>query len=246
MTKARFVLLSILALFVLAGEAVATTSALAVEAPYWSVNGKRLGAGENRKVTIKNVTGSETTLNGLFGEAKVEIKCKSMESRSMELKGSTKSSDGTAAGEVELSGCKLTVGGVEQPSCEVAPIKTGTMNGQLWYDGPSKAAGETIDLVYEPKEEKEKHLVLAEITINGCAAAGKFKLENRIALQITPEDSESTEATLSPSPNIHVWQPQFGGMEIQVQPEFASNPATLKLKATAKLASGEKFGVFNK
>jgi len=245
MTKGRVVLLSIVVL--LGIQAVTATAAMGVEAPYWHVNGKRLGEGESRKATIKNSTGSEVTLNAKINATSVEVKCKTMESHNMELTGSTKFMDALGIGEIELAQCRLIAAGKEQPTCEVPPIKTGTMKLRLWYEGSLAEGGETIVIVFEPKEEKEKHLILAEIAINGCAFAGKYKLENRFATQITPENSESTEGALftPPSPSEHAHQPQEGGQEIQVQPQLAASPASLKLKATAKLSTGEKFGAFS-
>ncbi len=239
--------------------AIAAPAALAVvEAPYWKVNGGRLGAGVPESTIVRNVSKTKPTISGELKEGKsekstpVEVRCEKLKSGvKAAIIGSKPEHDSLAALTIKLDGCSLwlKVGekSVEEKLCAVEPIESeGELEGKLWYEGTKTGGGHEIAVLFE---KAKTAAIIGKVTLKGslCPWAGGHAIEGNFAGKISPVDSESlvTKIVMS-SPGIsEVWQPQESGLELSPKLTVDGRTATLIDELEVELAKPTKFGAFN-
>jgi hypothetical protein len=242
--RVPFFLLALAAL--LAGVAIASTSASAeekIEAPFWKVQGKRLGAEHTKKAGFE-IGPEETIIRSLIKETKVEIRCKGLTSKEGSIIGSNPGSDLTMSATLLLKGCTFWVLGVQEPGCEVPNIETPKLAVKGWYEGTKSAAGTKLVLLFEEQ-------LIAKILIKAiklCPDAGTYALEGSFAANLEPQNSEVKTAKIKiPAiPIKTVWQAQGTGEERFPKLTFGGQPAIGQGILLLGLESGEEFGGFSK
>lgn len=217
-----------------------------VEAPYWKVGGKRLGAGQEQEVKVKNKSGTKVVLHGKISEVSFEGRCTTLTSSATSVIGSSTEHDGKVEGGLATEGCTLFVGGKEQKECKYGNLKW-AVKGKLWYEGSKSVGGTKIAVLLEPKAGT----VFGTQTLEGpgCGVLeGTYKLEGTIAASVAPQDTELAIGELSfPKLGItQLWQNQDGETERHPQLVEGGGEATFEGEDTAELTSGSKFGAFNK
>jgi hypothetical protein len=170
MTRCRLIAGILLALF--AVGAVATSTAQAEEAPSWTVNGTRLGAGQTHFITVAANTTSELTVEG----SGVKVKCTKVSTpfEGAVLLGSSAGEPGTNNEKLEFSGCTVEGNGAK---CSLAKesFATNPLRSELVEDG--KKENQLVEfkpvsgtawatLKFEGKECK-----VSETKVSGSAAA---------------------------------------------------------------------------
>jgi hypothetical protein len=234
----------------LLGGAIASASAFAVEAPYWKVEGLRLGEGEHKEISAK--VKKEIVLHGEVSGKEVQIKCTSVSASKSEIIGSKERFDGKAGLTLLPKSCSLWVntgkGFMREEGCEVPAFETTPLSGRLWYEG-KKEEHEKIVLVINP--EKSEKSTIANVKVNSIkelckVPAGLYELRGDAGARVSPIDTEVGSVDLiAPLPPItHVWQPQTTE-ELTLSLEFAGRPATLEFEIEVTLTSGQKFGAYN-
>jgi hypothetical protein len=127
----RHLMIALLAVF--AFGAVTAAAAQAEEAPFWSVKGARLGAGETRWIKAKATESFTLSASG------IEVTCKSLklkEGASSALLGSAIGEPGTNDEVIEFSECTVTGNGT---GCKVEePIVTKPVKSELVYNTGKK------------------------------------------------------------------------------------------------------------
>jgi hypothetical protein len=108
-------------------SAVPASTALATSAPYWSVNGTRLAAGQTHNITGKAVGRFLLTVPA----DGIQLSCKKDEGEKGVITGSTESNPGRGTGVLQLSGCVLEAGN-GFPECKVVEsTKTASLSAEL-------------------------------------------------------------------------------------------------------------------
>src|SRR5271166_204284 len=127
----RIRLLGVMLLAVFALSAVGATAAQATEAPFWSIEGTRLGEGKTRNITVK--TANETTAPWKLSGGGVTVTCKKTEAKPAVLLGSAPTEPGTDNETVKFSGCTVSGNG-EKCTEVVEPIETKPLKSESVLD----------------------------------------------------------------------------------------------------------------
>jgi len=182
MKRIRIVGLSLLAVFALG--AIASTVAQAAEAPFWSIESKRLASGETTGVNATQISAYTLTASG------IEIKCaKSSVVSGATLNGSNAGEPGTSREKITYSECTVATNGTE---CKVGhngngEIQTEPLINELVYDAGSKES-KSVAVEFTP----ETGNVLSKITFfsggttGPCSpvSAGLLAVEGQVAAQV--------------------------------------------------------------
>ncbi len=248
--KARTIVLALGLVTLLAGGALAVTSALAseeIESPYWKVGGKRLQLKESEQAKVKNAQikegkgGKEVIISGSLlgkGSATDEVRCRSANSLKAEVKGSEPFHDAGATLSLSLEGCTLWISQGEEKLCAVTTAFNEPAIGRYWYAGPEKERGTTVALVFTAND-------VATITLTGkaCKLAGKYSLEGDVGALVSPTNTEVKMIDLIfPASRIEaVWQPQAPGAGETLELKLNGSPATVIGELELTLSSGVKF-----
>jgi hypothetical protein len=253
MSRLKWILLILIAQLAL--SAVASTTALAletVEAPFWSVGGKRLEAEETRQLTSETVATNEATLAVPINGIASEIRCRKGNFNKLKLRGSHTRHDGKAGAFLEFIECTLfkSEGKVEQKGCEVVPFATVELLGRLWLEGTKTSGSDRMVIVFEPEALKGGKPVIAEITIKkkGSEACEftttNYTIEGSFGANITPEKEEAEALTfiLPSTPIKRVWQPPEQEAEMTIGLGHEGTPIVLEHHLGAKPVSKEEFG----
>jgi hypothetical protein len=199
--------------------------------PYWHVNGSRLEAGAKQvKMQLK---GSIVLKSAKLG---VEVECKSSGSEGATIEGNG-AAQGQDKGRLSLSSCKVLK---PEKECLVAePIVTKPLKSYLAFN---EGAQQNIVDVFEPTEGTT--LTELKFSGKGCGIlAGSQPLKGSVAASVVPKGSESQEY-LFEFPATAITTIKHEGTEKTVGLTISSNPATLSAAFGARLATGEKWGVF--
>lgn len=253
-SKAKWVLSSVLAVFLASAILPSTALALPTEGPFWVVSGSALPQGESKAVTGKAV--SSTSLYGKVGGKFLKLTCTAGTSSGSLF-------DATAYGEglekIAFSGCTK----VEEASSSTGPytlvknceidaengndLTTNEIKTSLWYDSTNvgKTRTSLAQVLFTPKTG----LVLATVTLEGTGCGvleGVYKAEVNMAAEAGPENTEVGIGSLTfPSEQArHLWRPAGSGEETQVSLLFNATEARLEGGQEVELTSKEEFGPF--
>jgi hypothetical protein len=189
-----------------------------IEAPYWTVGGERLEEGETRELKSET-TGKPPAIHQTIKGTETKVECTRGVLKKGYILGSKGQSDGKIYYPVEFIECKIFAmeGGkfVEQPKCEVPPIKMNPLAGRLWLEGQESERGTKPLLVLEPETLTEGKPVVAEEAVRNkggetCGyAEEKYKIEGSLPLTLSPANKEATSIKfiLPERPPEDVWQP---------------------------------------
>ena len=200
--------------------------------PYWRVGGSRLSSGTKQiNLQVKGTSSIKSKVVGVA--ATVECGFATSEGAALEGNGSAQGQD---KGALKFSECKVST----PAKCAVEPVKTvNTKSHLVTYEGSQSKYAD----LFEPQQGE----VLATIkVINGtekCAVAGEFPLKGSVAAEIIPKEAETQEALLN-FPATPIEKVFLENKEKLVKLALGAEPAKLTAAFSAKLATGEPFGVF--
>jgi len=181
---------------VFAFSAVAATAAEAEEAPFWSIGGTRLAAGETHYITAKvyNVTGSTSGFTLTAGTN--SIHCESIRLKEGVLLGSAASNPGTNDEVIEFFGtCRQTGNGPE--TCRPAePIVTKNVKSEL----VESEKGEKGSLLTEFKPETGSTFVTIHFEGTGCILT-ETAVTGSVAGKVLTDPNNGTLGELVSLPN---------------------------------------------
>jgi hypothetical protein len=224
-----------------------------IEAPFWVVGGKRLEA-ESEKEAVLASGSSSAVFHSTVKGVETETRCAKSIVIEVRIIGSLNQHDGKIVIIIEFSECKLFAkeGGkfVEQPKCEVTPIRTNKLDGRLWLEGTPAGRSEKPLIVLEPENLTEGKPVMMEQTVRNkggetCTlAVEKYKMEGNLAAQLKPENKQSAVLTLvfPPKPPENAWQSAEQQAEIKIKLEAEGKTIILEVEINIELVSKEKFG----
>jgi hypothetical protein len=176
MKRIKIIGLALLAVFALG--AISATMAQAAEAPYYGVESKRLGAGEEKKISVEQLSEYKLTAAG------VAITCKkSSVVAGATINGSAAGEPGTSKEKITFSECTVAGNG----TCTVGngtskEIQTEALKNELVYDAGSKES-KSVGVEFTP----ETGNVLSKVTLvgAGCSpvSAGVLAVEGQVVAQ---------------------------------------------------------------
>jgi hypothetical protein len=241
MTRIKTIGLTLLA--VSAFGAIAASAAQAEEAPFWSVNGSRLKAGETRNITSSVTPGSKF----LIKMGTDVITCTAFKLKVGVLLGSNAGEPGTSDEVVVFEGC--TIAGNGTP-CNVANGKTITtenVKSELVENSAKKqllteffpAAG----VIFANLKFEGTGCEMTETKVEGSVAAEALTEKGAVIELPGPAESAVTGKLKFPATSIKkIWLIKGGtGSEVAVALKSFGVATTLEGEADIKLASGEKW-----
>jgi hypothetical protein len=175
MQQAKTMGVVLLALF--AFSAVAATVAQAEEAPYWSIEGTRLGAGKTAEITVKAAT------NQVLVAAGITVTCTALAvEKGAVLLGSEPGEPGKSNETLHYTGCTVTGNGT---GCTVtnSEVKTNPLTSELAYAANKKS------LVGEFKPATGKKLSTLKFTGSGCTET-ETALEGQVVVGVLTDPGE--------------------------------------------------------
>jgi hypothetical protein len=236
--------------------AVAAAAAEAEEAPFWSIKGTRLAAGETHYITAKvyNVTGAAKGF--VLTAAGKEIKCESIRLKEGVLLGSGAGNPGTNDEVIEFFGnCSITGDG--EPCKPKEPIVTTSVKSEL----VESEKGEKGSLLTEFKPETGTQFVklifegsgckITETIVTGSVAAQvrtdpkNGELGELVTLPNTKKEATSWLLNLLATPIKEAWLIKEGtGKTEKIGLTAFSETATLTGTALVLLAKKNSKGEF--
>ncbi len=232
----------------------AATVAHAEEAPFWSVEGARLAAGETREITAKTYkTKAHSGFTLTAGSKK--ISCSTIKLKEGSIGGSSAGNPGTNHEVVELSGsCTVEGNGTE---CKVKePIVSNAVSSELVES--EKGEKGSLLMEYKPVSgTKFMSLVfegskctIKETTVTGTIAgevlvdSNDEELGEKITQSNEPDETKSVLVNFPSTAIAKVWLiKEEVGKEVKLEGlEAFAESATLTGTALVSLASGEEFG----
>ncbi len=200
--------------------------------PYWRVGGARLSSGTKQiNLQVKGTSSLKSKVVGVA--ATVECGFATSEGAALEGNGPAQGQD---KGALKFSECKV----LTPTKCAVEPVKTvNTKSHLVTYEGSQSKYAD----LFEPQQGE----VLATVKIiNGtekCAITGEFPLKGSVAAEIIPKEAETQEGLLN-FPATPIEKVFLENKEKPVKLTLGGEPAKLTAAFSAKLATGEPFGVF--
>jgi len=249
-SRVRLMLLALLAVF--AFGAVATAVAQAEEAPFWSIGGSRLGAGETHYFTLVVYSSSFHLL--FLG---IAVLCGIIITRTHVILGSNSGNPGIAGGAIEFSSCKTEGSG---KGCKIAePIVTNNLKeelvetekgekGSLLMEFFPEKGAKLATLHFEP--ESGGSCTVKEAFVEGSVAGQVFtdpgkppELGELVQLPNGKKEATSWLINFPTTPIKKVWLIKGGvGSEVSVGLLAATEEATLSGTAVASLAKKNSKG----
>ncbi len=248
-SRIRLILIALLGVF--AFSAVAAAAAQAEEAPFWSIGGTRLAAGQTHNITAKtyNVTGQEEgfTLKAETGQV---VHCSTIKLNGGVLLGSNVGNPGTNGEVIELSGgCTVTNNG---SACKVKePIVTNPVRSALV--GSEKSTTSALLVVTFVlagafvKLQFEGTCTLKETAVSGKVAGEVREDPNNgtlgavVKLPNEKKEAKSWLLNFPTTPIKHVWLIKNEiGEETKIELVSFSEKATLSGTALILLANAKK------
>ena len=233
----------------------AATVAHAEEAPFWSVEGARLAAGETREITAKTYkTKAHSGFTLTVGSKK--ISCSTIKLKEGSIGGSNAGNPGTDHEVIELSGsCTVEGNGTE---CKVKePIVSSAVSSELVES--EKGEKESLLMELKPVSGTKFMSLLFEgskCTIKEAVVEGEIASEmlidpndEELGAKITqsnePDETKSVLVNFPSTAIAKVWLvKEEKGSEVSVKELLTSTKEAVKVEGTAlvSLASGEEFG----
>jgi hypothetical protein len=201
--------------------------------PYWYVGGSRLTSG-TKQLNLQ-VKGAALFKSKVVGVA-ATIECTKASSEGATLEGNG-FAQGQDKGRLTFSTCHVSTAG-----CVVAEPMT-TVNTKSHLVTFAGSQSKYADL-FEPQQGE----VLVTVNlVNGketkCAVVGEFPIKGTVAAEVVPKESESQEGLLN-FPETPIEKVFLENKEKLVKLALGGEPAKFTGGFAAKLATGERFGVF--
>jgi hypothetical protein len=227
-----------------------TALAVPVTGPVWHVNGSALGSGSSEGVVGALLPGTEAKMYGEIATVKFRIDCTEQNFNGSAVITGVRFGSGT----LEFAGCSLYIkSGIEyisHPECEIKPAK-GKAEAELWYEGPFSGGSENIIVVFSPASKEAKMMAFEVVSTSKekkCLYAGTYWSEGDIGAKVSPREEEVLTGNLTSftTPTYSGYRPLGPGSwkEVTIEPKFAGKPSKLEAAGTAKLISGNHFGVW--
>ncbi len=249
-SRVRLMLVALLGVF--AFSAVAAVAAQAEEAPFWSVGGARLAAGQTHYITAKtyNVTG-QTEGFTLKAETGQTVHCSTIKLKEGVLLGSNAGNPGTNDEVIEFSGgCTVINNGTP---CEVEePIVTNSVKSELVESEKSTTAALLVEFFttsgpFVTLKFKGTGCILKETAVSGKVAAEVREDPNNgtlgavVKLPNEKKEAKSWLLNFPTTPIKHVWLIKSEvGEETKIELVSFSEKSTLTGTALILLANAKK------
>jgi hypothetical protein len=178
----RLTMIGVVLVAMFAMGAIFSASALATSAPYWSINGTRLAAGQTHNITAKSVTAAFTLTTP---KLKTEIKCTGFSVKEGVLLGSSETNPGTNNEVVVFTGCKLEKGNGGPTECTLTSttLTTNSLKSEL----VEKAVAPKI-LLTEFFPAKGSTFITLPFTGKGCLLTS-VAVEGSTAAEVTTDNT---------------------------------------------------------
>ncbi len=176
----RFRLIGVALLAVFALSAVIATVAQAEEAPFWTVGGSRLKAGQTRNITAKAFSGT-LTLN--TPEAGITVTCKKTKLNVGVILGSEPGESGKNDEVVEFTECSVTGNGT---ACTLPnPIITEPLSSELVENVENKKVGKKLLTEFFPTSGTN----FVTLKFVGACTNKETKVTGKVAAEALTETS---------------------------------------------------------
>lgn len=248
----------LVALSALAVFAITASAASAIEAPYYKVNGKRLGAGESNEVLIKASTSQ------ILKAGTITVTCKEIGAKKGALIiGSAVSEPGTSSGTLEYSSCEVAGNGEKCVVTSVAGAKdkkvvTNALKDELVFLAKEKASNELDGDLFTPASGAVFATLKFEAETGGKCTAATTAVEGNFVAEVLNSKKENVGVGKNEKEEEFGFIKTWAGQEycqVKAGALQACKKASLKafgLGATyegtsqVELPGKVKFGVFNK
>lgn len=226
MFKTRAVLLGVLTLLIVSGTLASAASA---SGPYWRVNGARLGQGAVKQIKLQLKGGAVLAAS----EAGLEIECKNGVSEGGTIEGQGEK-QGQGKGRSTFSQCKVV-----KPATGCKIVEPITSNPAKSYLATAETQSKIVS-VSEPAQGN----VFAVVKITGtCLQVGTYEMTGGTVAEIIPTGIEGQEG-LVVMPSVPIEKIKHEGVEKIVKFSISGLSAKISGAGGARLATNERFGVF--
>ncbi len=240
----RFRLIGVALLAVFALSAVVATVAQAEEAPFWTVGGSRLKAGQTHNITAKAFSAN---LKLSTPEAGIEVTCNKVKLNQGVLLGSEPGEPGKNDEIAEFTECKVTGNGT---ACTLPnPIITEPLTSELVENVESKKVGKKLLVEFFPTSGTN----FATLKFTGTCTTKETKVTGKIAAEALTDPGEAAielgqAATQAKSylikfpstPPTEVWLIKAGvGSAVKIPGLTAFGDESFEIGTTLVLLEGE-------
>lgn len=230
--------MSMLAVFAASMFSVAVASA---EGPYWSVGGTKLAQGASKGITLQSK--GALTLKSTVGGNPTTITCLKSEGKgTIDSQGATL--QGQGKGIVKYEECKtlIKVAGEEQSCTKPTTLTTNQLKTHL---AKATVQGVTQGVeILEPSPGQTTEFI--SFVTGGCTSEVlnglAIKVKGCVVGQIVPQSEEVQEGLLA-FPEPAITSIVHEGQKVICQLNLGAAEATFGGAYSAKLQSGEKFGI---
>ena len=242
----------LVALSIVAVFGIAASAASAVEAPFYKVGGKRLGAKETKEVALE-AEGNQVLINAT---SKITVTCAKVAAEKFVLIGSAAGEPGTGEGKLVYSGCTVSGNG------EGCQVSEGEKGGFGWITNALKSIWtygkkiievgvkilswvEALKTVWAVIKFIGSHCTFLETSVEGTLSLEMLNSKKEV-VAVKEHELEEEFGFIRMSTNEACFVAKSAFTECR-KPSLKAfgTAATLGGTAKVKLVSKEKFGVFS-
>ncbi len=244
MQSNRVRLMLIVLLSVFAFSAVAAAAAQAEEAPFWSREGVRLGAGETHYITAKLLKEGEAgaTPVKLSSSTGVAVSCTGIKLKGGVLLGSAAGNPGTGGGILELTGCTVANNG-SACGVEGGTLVTNNLKSELVENVENSKVGKKLLVEAFPN----KGVQFATVRFTGTCDIRSTIVEGEVAAEVLTDPGELPVELPNEKKEAHSWLLKFPATPVKevwlIKGGTGSVQALETLKASGEPATLEGTGL---
>jgi len=208
--------------------AIATAGAQAENAPFYTIEGKRLGEGESHHISMK--AANEKGIKWITPEAGITVSCKKVEIEGATgtIVGSKEGEPGTSKGILLFKECTTTGNGA---SCKIKePLKTTMLKFEQVEDG----TGKKLDTLIEPASGTE----FWTIKFEGTCTNKETKLTGQTVAEDITDPGEEVIELGQPAKEAVSWDLRFPEARIKEVTKYKAGVGT-KTKVKELVSFGE-------
>jgi hypothetical protein len=242
MSRARFVLLSLVAVLSAVGTMASSASAISFQ---WNVSGKKLEAGQSREFTT-SADGKLTLEFSLAGAAALLLSSELSVLKGAKIIGGV---PGTNLETVAFKGVtvdKPTPCGVLQSGTTPGVIQTVSLKTEIVEGTNGEGAGNgSVDILFTPETTGTEVWTTFELVGTSCLLKGSvWPITGLLLALALPKRAEAATGALDFETSVSKQYKTSGGTLGKALWAFAGNNASLLGLAFVSLTTGEKFGAF--
>jgi hypothetical protein len=191
-SRVRLMLVALLGVFAFSAVATAVAQAETEEAPFWSINKVRLGAGETHYITAKinEEGGAGKTIKLTAGTTSVT--CKKLKLAEGVLLGSAVGNPGTNDEVIEFSECAVAGNGAKCLKVK-EPIVTNSVKSELVLD---VATHEKLLVEFFTEKGPFVKLIFAGVAGNEKCTIGETSVEGNVAAEVLSDPTNTGKSYL--------------------------------------------------